>query len=482
MKQQHQQSNKQVQKQGYYLSQHHLRLMHLLHLSGFALQEYIANEIEQNPALELEFESLDQLEEDQSIEDNVFDPDLFSNDDDLFEKSYNQSQSGKEVFYEAPVIHYSSLNENLKDQIHHMRLKEGLTDITCYLIDELDDDGYLRRSLNDVSFDYGFTFGKLFNESDFEDGLKVLQTCDPVGIGARDLKECLVLQLRRKIEGDHVHPLLKKCLTILEDCYELFVQRKFGRIMEKTHLNEEELNQALHIIRHLNPKPVTETNKYELMLQQIIPEFELSFDEEQIYVSFSHKDATKLKVNASFDRRILKVNGDTETNQVEKYYSELINDAQNIVDALKERESTMMKVISEIASVQIEFFKTGDIKDLKPMILQDISANTGFDISTISRITSNKHIQTPHGIYALRNLFMRNINPNLEQNTQNTALGIKEEIKKIIAEEDKSKPYLDSEIANLLKDIGIQLARRTVVKYREALGIPNSTLRKEMAV
>lgn len=476
MKQSQQQTQKQQQKQGYFLSQQHLKLMHLMHLSGYALQEFLYNEVEQNPALEVENEKGEEDEVDSNGEDNVFDPELFNNDDDLFEKKYNQPL--QEDYYEAPVIQYNSLQENLKEQIHQMKMPSTITLIASYIIDELDDDGYLRLPLSDVCYDYGFSNGKFVEESHFEEALLAVQSCEPSGISARDLKECLLLQLKKKIKPDEADPTLLNAKLILEQHYDLFAQQGFNKLKLQLGLSDEEWKLVLQTILHLNPKPVSETNKYELMRQQIIPDFEVTLDEEEIYVSLGQADATKLKVNSEVEN-LLQTNSDTEKKQVVNYYSKLVEDAEILVSALKERETTMMKIISVIATMQPKFFRTGDTKNLKPMILQDVSFATGYDISTVSRITSNKYVQTPHGIFSLKNLFMRNINPDSEHHSQHTAVSIQDEIKMLIDAEDKMNPLSDNEVALRLQQAGISLARRTVVKYREALGILNSSLRKK---
>jgi RNA polymerase sigma-54 factor len=475
MKQSQQQNQKQQQKQGYFLSQQHLKLMHLMHLSGFALQEFLAIELEQNPALEIEDENPDEETETNGIDD-VFDPELFENDD-LFEKKYSSSNATDD-YYEAPVVQYNSLQEKLKEQIHERELPKNITDIACYLIDELDDDGYLRMSLSDVSDDYGFAMGKLCEEADFTEALVALQRCEPAGIAARNLRECLLLQLKRK----HFHidePAYNNALLILENYYELFAQRGFNKLKEVLNIGEAEWNNVIQIILHLNPKPVTEANKYELMREQIIPDFEVSVEDDEVYVSLTQTDSTRLKVNPDFEKSSLRIHSDTEKKQAENYFSTLIGDAELLVNALKERETTMMKIMSVIAAMQAAFFKSGDVMDLKPMILMDIAAKTGYDVSTVSRITSNKYVQTSQGIFALKNLFMRNINPDVEHNSQNTAVGIQNEIKNIIDSENKKNPLSDNDVVKCLQERGINIARRTVVKYREAMGMPNSVLRKQ---
>lgn len=473
MKQRQQQNQKQQLKQGYFLSQQHLKLMHLMHLSGFALHEYLSNEVEQNPALEIESEN--PVESDTPDDDNVFDPELFEVEEEAFEKKY--TQASKEEYYEAPIVQFNSLQESLKEQLHQLNLPKNIVEVASYIVDELDDDGYLRIPLEDVTFDYGFAKGKLVDENNFEEALAAIHSCDPVGVGARDLRECLLLQLKRKIawNGDNAH--FNTACSIIENHYELFSQHAFYRLKATLNIQEEEWQSVLHIIQRLSPRPITETNKYELMRAQIIPDFEVTIEEEKIYVSLTQNDAARLKVSPDFEKAV-PVQSQSEKKQVKNYFSRLIEDAELLISALKERETSMMKIISVIAAMQPEFFKTGDMKDLKPMILQDVSFATGFDVSTISRVTSNKYVQTPNGIFALKNLFMRNINPD-ELNSRNTAVGIQDEIKKIVEAEDKNTPLSDNDVARKLHEKGITIARRTVVKYREAIGIPNSVLRKQ---
>lgn len=471
---QHQQQSQQ-QKQGYYMSQQHLKLMHIMHLSGYALQEYIANEIESNPVLEVETEA--ETNEPEAVQtDEEFDTELiWDPDDDTFERSYKQ-QNNNEDYYEAPVIQYYSLQENLKDQIRMMNLEDELTDITCYLIDELDDDGYLRRPLPEVTDDYEFSNARIVGEDKIERALSILQKCEPAGIGARNLQECLLLQLKRKkVSSEKAHFWV---IQILEKFYQPFVQRQFLKIKTALNITNEELEKCIQYISKLNPKPVTEANKYELLKEQIIPDFEITIEDQELYVSLTSSEFTKLHVNTDYKVEHISMAKNSEKKQVEDYFKNLISDAKSLVNALKERETTMLSVMKVIVQMQPVFFKTGDIKELRPMILQDIANSTGFDISTISRITSNKHVQTPFGIFSLKNLFMRAIPSESGDSAPSTSIQVQELIQQIVKTEDKSKPLSDTDIMQLLKEKEITIARRTVVKYRELAGVPNSTMRK----
>ncbi len=473
---QHQkQQQKQQQKQGYYMSQQHLKLMHIMHLSGYALREYIANEIELNPVLEMEKET--EIEPENSNEDDAFDNDfLWDSDDDYFEKNHRQA-SCNEDYFETPIVQYYSLQENLKAQINMLNLGTELNNIICYLIDELNDDGYLRRPLSEVTDDYGFCNGKIIDEGEIEKALAALQTCEPIGIGARDLRECLLLQLKsKKNKESRIHQL---SIRLLEEEYQSFVQHQFVKIKTSLNASTEEIENCIKYISKLNPKPVTETNKYELLKEQIIPDFEVTFEDHELYVSLTSSEFMKLHVNTDSMSKELNTSNPSEKKQVEDYFKNLVTDANSLVVALKERETTMISVMTVIVRMQPDFFKSGDIKELKPMILQDISIATGFDISTVSRITSNKHVQTPFGIFSLKNLFMRAIPSEGADSAPSTSIQVQELIQQIVKKEDKSKPLSDTNIMQLLKNKEITIARRTVVKYRELAGVPNSTMRRK---
>ncbi|MGZ4037331.1 MAG: RNA polymerase factor sigma-54, partial [Bacteroidia bacterium] len=297
------------------------------------------------------------------------------------------------------------------------------------------------------------------------------------GIGARDLHECLLLQLRRKPKGCRI---LEITLHLLEDHYQSFVQRQFMKLKTELNITSEDLEKCITYISKLNPKPVTETNRYELLKEQIIPDFEVTADEHELIVSLTSSEFVKLRVNTEYATESgLSTKNNTEKKQVENYFQNLVNDANSLVNALKERETTMMKVMTAIVQMQPDFFKSGDTRELRPMILQDIANKTAYDLSTISRITSNKHVQTPFGIFSLKNLFMRAISSERTDASPATSIQVQELIQQIVKEENKAKPLSDTDIMQLLKAKEITIARRTVVKYRELSGIPNSEMRRK---
>jgi RNA polymerase sigma-54 factor len=470
------QKQSQQQRHGYYMSQQHLKLMHLMHLSGYALKEYIANEVELNPVLEMEAEQDTGTQEEMDATNDDFDAELvWEEEEGLYEKSYKQ-QTAQREYYEAPVVQYNTLQENLKEQLHMLDLEADLIEIACYLVDELDDDGYLRRLTHEVADDYSFHLGKVVGEEKVKVALEALQQCEPAGIAARNLHECLLLQLRRRKSTDPSHELAK---TILEFKYSELTQHQIDKIKSDLNITGEDLENCIRYISKLRPKPVSETNRYEQLKEQIIPDFEVHVEDSRLYVSLTSSEFIKLSINEDYLNYSKNGNMNNGKKQAENYFNNLVSDAYMLVNALKDREVTMLNVMRIIVQMQPDFFRSGDMKDLRPMILQDIADKTGYDISAISRITSNKHVQTPYGIFSLKNLFMRAIPSEAPGSNGATSLQVQELIQQIVKEEDKSKPLSDTDIMQLLKKKEISVARRTIVKYRELCGIPNSAIRRK---
>ncbi|MFN6038523.1 MAG: RNA polymerase factor sigma-54 [Bacteroidota bacterium] len=467
------------QKHGYYMSQQHLKLMHLMHLTGYALKEYIKNEIEFNPALEIENEYLpDENTSEENEDEGDYNSDLFWNkDDDLFERSVKSQKTNTEYF-EAPVISFRTLQENLKDQISLMNIEDEIKEISFFVIDELDDDGYLRRKTDEVADDYGFQQKKYISENKIIKALEFIQLCEPAGVGARDLQECLLIQLK-KIKFSETKILSEK---IIKDYFNALTINQYEKISSELNIDKSKLEEAIQFIIKLNPKPVYESNKYEQLLHQIIPDFEVHVEDNELYVSMINSDYIKLKVNEEY----LKLNNESSSkkgkNQAENHLQNMLTEAILLVNALKDRENTMIRVMHTIVQMQKDFFKSGDIKDLKPMILQDVAESTNYDISAVSRITSNKYVQTPFGIFSLKQLFMRAVSGEEVGMRATTSIQVQELIQKIVQTEDKARPLSDTEIMKILKDKNINIARRTIVKYREISGIPNSATRKKQQV
>lgn len=469
---QHQRQSQQ-QKHGYYMSQQHLKLMHLMHLSGFALQEYLENQIELNPALEIEKEEAEEEEIKPEEEDTDF---LMNADDDYYDKSHSK-QSNAQDFYEAPVIHFNTLQESIREQLQMTNMSAQQTELAFYIVGELEDDGFLRRSTEEIAYDYGFAKGKNIRIELIESAILAIQQCEPAGVGARNLQECLRLQIERK--PFQYNRIIRNALNIINKKYHELTQHHLEEIKNDLDLSQDDLEKSIRFIAKLSPKPFTESNKYELLKQQIIPDFEVSSEDNRLTVSLTSSEPMRVKVNEEYIHLLNNKKQDHKKKQTGNYFQQLISDAQQLVNALRDRETTMLNVMKVIAEIQQDFFRSGDKKDLKPMILQDVAEKTGFDISAVSRITSNKHVQTPYGIFCLKNLFMRAVSQNENNTKSNTSIQVQELIHKIVQEENKESPLSDSEIMEILKQNKVNVARRTIVKYRELSGIPNSATRKK---
>lgn len=471
------QSQSQNQKQGYYLSIQHMQFMHLLHLSGYALDEYLQNQLEENPFLELAEKSDDkELSNDTDVETEKENSDVF--DEEFFEEEYASDYDrnyslpqNEEDVYQAPVIQQETFSEQLKSQIDLMKITEDEKTFSKYIIDELEDDGYLRLTNNDIANDYGFRYGKLVEEDEVERILNIVQQCEPAGIAARSLKECLILQLNSK----KTSAVVEVAKLVLGDYYDKFVSHNFQEIISSLSITPENFREILNLILSLNPKPNTSIDKYELFKNHIIPAFEITYDGSEFSIAITNSKFSNLSIVQNVDDFSKPESSSTKGIKSEKkYWTKMVNEAHSLVEAIKQREKTMMNVINAILKMQLDFFKYGDKKLLKPMILEQVAAFAGCDISTVSRITSNKYVQTSYGCFLLKTLFSSSLQSGEEQVSSHK---VKQLIEEIVEKESKAQPLTDNQIAETLKEMGISIARRTVVKYRDMLGIPNYSLR-----
>jgi RNA polymerase sigma-54 factor len=471
------QSQSQNQKQGYYLSIQHMQFMHLLHLSGYALDEYLQNQLEENPLLELNENDPDKElvgEADTLLEkekQDVFDEEFFEEEyPGDYEKNYSSSGSEEDV-YQSPVVQFETFTEQLKNQIDLMNITEEQKTFSKYIIDELDDDGYLRRTNAEIANDYGFRCGKIVDEAEVEKILKIVQQCEPAGIAARNLQECLLLQLNSK-ESSSTIEIAK---LVLRDHYNKYVNHNFQDITSALDISPEIFKEVTEIIHTLYPKPNTSIDKYELFKNQITPAFEVTYDGNEFNISIVNSKYCNLSIIQNAEELNKNTTRNIKTIKSEKkYWTKMVNEAYCLVEAVKQREKTMMTVINSILKLQLDFFKYGDKKLLKPMVLEQVAALSGCDISTVSRITSNKYVQTSYGCFLLKNLFSSSLQAGEEQVSSHK---VKELIEEIIKKESKDQPLTDNQIVESLKEMGISIARRTVVKYRDIMGIPNYSMR-----
>ena len=375
-----------------------------------------------------------------------------------------------------------TFHEFLTNQLGELDLDERQEKLAEYIIGNIDDDGYIRRSVEAMADDLAFIQGLDVSDDELLKLLKKIQKFDPPGVGARDLQECLILQIRRK---DRSRDEILRAEEIVDEHFEAFTKKHYDKIIKKTGWGEEEFKAALDEIQKLNPKPGSSyANQQAKSVQQIIPDFILELTEDdQLSLSLNARNVPDLKVSRTYAEMMesfvaAKGKQTREQKDAVMFVKQKLDSAKWFIEAIKQRQNTLMITMQAIIDYQEEYFMEGDETKLRPMHLKDIAAVTGYDISTISRVSNSKHIQTHFGIFPVKHFFS-----DAMQTDSGEEVSTKE-IKTILSEalqaEDKRKPLTDDKLAKLLKDKGYLIARRTVAKYREQLGVPVARLRKEM--
>lgn len=466
-----------------FLLQQKLQVLHLMHLPSLALEEYLKNQLEENPALEEgadespdeeifsnEEEGKEELQEKNKLNEVA---EYFEDDEIPDYKTYVNNVSKDAPLLTATAVYYQSFQEQLKDQLKGTELSAETRHLVDYLIDSLDEDGYLRTPVADLVDDMSFANGRVVNDESIQEALAILQSFDPPGIGARSLQECLLLQLHRNKNKDEDHLHAEK---IVGSYFSELYHKNFEKIKREMHLEEDVLKPALKVIGHLSPKPVFVANRDFTLTQSIIPEFIVTIEENKLEVALTNNPASSISINKEYVALLNQENGPAKNKKEFNYFRKKVDEAKWLIEALQQREHTLMEIMKVIAGLQKEYFLTGERKNLKPMILEDVSKRTGYDISTVSRVTCNKYVQTPYGNILLKDLFSTSLHST--DGGEVSTERVKQSLVELVEKEDKSKPYTDFELVNELNKLGFEIARRTVVKYREALRLPNARMRK----
>lgn len=471
------------------LSPQQIQLMKLLQVPTMELDQRIKQEIEENPALE---EGAEVNEDEYDNGEDDFDDDFDSDNDDLdFDisdyideegsdyktKANNQSKDDEERV--IPLSGEQSFQEKLTEQLHLLYLDDHQFTIADTLIGNLDESGYLNRELEAIVDDLAFSANVMTDEKEVEEVLMIIQELDPAGVGARDLQECLLIQLRRKQDGDITRFTAKK---ILEDFFEEFTRKHYDKIAKKLEIEDEDLKDAIDEILKLNPKPGGSMIESAKNYQQIIPDFMITEFEGRLDLTLNGRNAPDLKVSREYEMMLRTYAEGAKTSKSDKdallFVKQKLDGAKWFIDAIKQRQNTLLFTMDAIMNYQREYFLTGDETNLRPMILKDIAEIVGLDISTISRVANSKYVQTGYGIFALKYFFSESLSTDSGEEVSTR------EVKKILSEaiegEQKKKPLTDEKLMDLLKEKGYNIARRTVAKYREQLNIPVARLRKEL--
>jgi RNA polymerase sigma-54 factor len=472
------------------LSPQQIQVIKLLELPMLQLEARIKKELEENPVLELEDnefgKSEEELPEDQKTKEDK-DHEEFSADDYINEEDYptyryeanNFSKDEKSA--DMPYSEASSFHEYLQEQVAMVMLSEQDSILAEQIIGNIDEDGYLRRELEAIVDDVAFARNIHTDKKSLNRILKLIQELDPPGVGARDLRECLKIQLTRKDMGREE---ICWAYRILDEMFEEFTKKHYDKIQRKLNLEEDNLREALDEILKLNPKPGSSySNSLSRGTQTIIPDFILEIVNDEMVLSLNQRNVPELTISNYYTNMLksFRDNGKEMSNDQKEalfFVRQKIDSAKWFIDAIKQRQETLMLVMRAMLRFQKAFFVEGDETKLRPMILKDIADMTGLDISTISRVSNSKYIQTHFGIYLLKYFFSESMQK--EDGEEVSTREIKSILKECISNENKLKPVTDDELASILKDKGYNIARRTVAKYREQLNIPVARMRKEL--
>ena len=460
------------------LSPQQIQMIKLLELPAVQLEQRIKQEIEDNIVLEEEERSAE--DEEQPPQQISFDEYLREDDTPSYKSRINNfSKDDKQ----RPVYltEGRSLQEYLVEQLGYRNLPERDLRLAVYLIGSIDEDGYLRRDLESVADDIAFTMGLETTAGELERLLGIIHELEPAGIGARDLRECLLLQMAQMPVNTRPRRLARKILT---SYFDEFVKKHYEKLMARLQISEDDFRDAIAEIRHLSPKPGnlyaeggTDTTPY------IIPDFILDYQDGRFNLSLNSYNVPEVRVNRRYMEMIREMVGsDGRVREKDKeaiqFVKNKIDSAKWFISAIKQRHDTLMRTMQTILDYQQEYFKDGDKSKLRPMILKDIADHTGLDVSTISRVVNSKYVQTQFGIILLKSLFSEAM--QTDSGEEVSSYEIKNILQQCIDEEDKRRPLTDETLMDILNSKGYRIARRTVAKYREMLGIPVARLRKQI--
>lgn len=478
-------------KLGQKLAPQQIQLMKLIQLHTMEFQEELERELEENPALEKvtedtaaedDFSDSEADYEEPEGADTDFDVQEYLYDDEPAYKtaSSNYSSDDEEYDNESLLTEGQSLYDYLKEQIHLSPIEGNELRIAEYIIGNIDNDGYLRREIKSIVDDLAFSQGIYTTEEKVKEILEnYVQKLDPAGVGARSLQECLLLQIEKKVSADKAVTLAG---NILRHQFDALTNRHYAKIINKYDIEEEDLKEALEIISKLSPKVGGNFDTQTITInQEIIPDFIIHIKDGMVIPLLNSRNAPVLRVSEEY-KDILSTYSHNKKSadhkQAAMFIKQKLDAAKWYIDAINQRQNTLMQTITAIVKLQKQYFLTGEEKSIRPMILKDIADITGFDISTISRVVKSKYADTPNGIVLLKNLFSDSLTN--DDGEEVSTREIKNYLKEVISAEDKRRPLTDDALVDLLKEKGYNIARRTIAKYREQLHIPVARLRKEL--
>nr|WP_321414592.1 RNA polymerase factor sigma-54 [uncultured Allomuricauda sp.] len=472
------------------LSPQQIQLMKLIQLPTQAFEQKLKQELEENPALESGKEESDVLDEmyedtyDESDDNESIDTDEINIDDYLSDdeipdyrtqaNNYSADDEDKSVPYAAGT----SFTQYLLNQLNTFYLDDEEWAIAEFLVGSVDESGYIRRPLPDIMDDLAFTQNIYAEEDKIKHVLKIVQDLDPPGVAARSLDECLIIQLKRK----EPKPSVELAINILERSFEHFTKKHYSKLIQKHHISEEELKDAISEIEKLNPKPGGSYSGNTRMIEHIVPDFSIKIVDGELELSLNGRNAPELHVSKEYSNMLEGYKNAKEKSKSQKdtvmFIKQKLDAAKWFIDAIRQRQQTLYITMSTIMEYQKEYFMTGDERKLRPMILKDIADKIDMDVSTVSRVANSKYVDTPYGTKLIKDFFSESMKN--EQGEDVSTREIKKILETVIRDEEKKKPLTDAKLATILKEKGYPIARRTVAKYREQLDIPVARLRKEI--
>ena len=471
------------------LSPQQIQLMKLVQLPTQAFEERIKQELEENLALERgkedateDFEegySNEEFDDNTQINTEDINVDDYLSDDEipdyrLHANNYSSDQDDKSI----PYASGSSFTQQLTDQLNTYRLEEQEYLIAQFLIGSIDDSGYMRRPLLDLTDDLAFTQNIYTDVETIEKVLKVVQQLDPAGVGARDLQECLLIQLQRKVQT----PQTELAGLIVEKTFEKFTKKHYLKLQKKFNITENQLKDAIQEIERLNPKPGSSFSNNLRSVEHVVPDFTIKIIDGELSLTLNARNAPELHISKSYSEMLLGYKASKEKSKAQKeavqFIKQKLDAAKWFIDAIRQRQQTLYVTMSAIMQYQKAYFLSGDEEQLRPMILKDIADEIEMDISTVSRVANSKYVNTPYGTKLIKEFFSESMTN--DQGEEVSTREIKSILKTVIVEEDKKKPLTDEKLAKILKEKGYPIARRTVAKYREQLEFPVARLRKEI--
>ncbi len=473
------------------LSPQQIQLMKLIQLPTQAFEQRLEEELVENPALENGKDEVDEYDDDfnndssddydddyESIETDINIDEYLSDDETPDYKYQANNYSDDDEDKSTPIAAGISFHQDLINQLNTFILNDNERSIAEFLVGSIDDMGYIRRTIQDIVDDMAFTQGIYTDEKTVERILLIVQELEPSGVAARDLQECLLLQLKHKTPNESID----LATQIIDDQFDAFSKKHYEKLLQKFDVSKDQLRKAIDIIEKLNPKPGGSYGGNLKMTEHVVPDFTIRIIEGELDLSLNGRNAPELHVSKDYQDMLKTYKDTSEKSNSQKdavqFIKQKLDSAKWFIDAIKQRSETLFVTMNAIMHYQEEYFLDGDETKLRPMILKDIADMVGLDISTISRVANSKYVDTPYGTKLIKDYFSESMTN--DQGEEVSTIEIKNILQQVIENEDKKKPYPDDKLADLLLEKGYPIARRTIAKYRELLDIPVARLRKKI--